>query len=290
MRKITSSADAWGLHIRIRDKNACFKRLSSLCLSKVLGASPLWAHQNVKEWMQALKPDVPQAETNDVKTRILLVARELFSSNGFGTTTVRDIVELSGANVAAVNYHFGSKDALIQEVALDVLRPVQFDRQARLSAVMREARDGPPALEAVLAAFIAPLVYAPCGRDGGRLVVRLIMQMWVEPGLTLHKFITREYNRNARRFVLAFQAALPHLATNDVVWRYEAMRGMVMHLLANCDPRSAKFRLLSHDGFDMHDCRNEDLLGILINSAIPLMQRPNSLIPEALATTRGGVT
>jgi len=49
---------------------------------------------------------------SDTHTRILEAAIEVFLEKGFALATVRDICARAGANVAAVNYHFGSKDAL----------------------------------------------------------------------------------------------------------------------------------------------------------------------------------
>mgnify|MGYP003362119663 CR=1 FL=1 len=201
----------------------------------------------------------------DLPTRILHVATELFTSNGFGTTTVRDIVEITQSNVAAVNYHFGSKDALIREVAINLLSPVQKERQRMLSVALREHDAGHQiTAEKIIRAFVYPLVYAARSRDGGRLVVRLLMQMWVEPGLSLHTFVMREYNRNARKFINAFQICLPHLDVPNIVWRYEAMRGTVIHLLNDCDPRTSKLQLLSKDTLNPNKISDEDLLDYLI--------------------------
>jgi len=54
----------------------------------------------------------------DAETRVRLVqaATSLFSRDGFSKVTVRDICEQAGANVAAVNYHFGGKTGLYEEI------------------------------------------------------------------------------------------------------------------------------------------------------------------------------
>ena len=54
-----------------------------------------------------------QPETRD---RILDAAERLFVEHGFEGTSMRMITGAANANLAAVNYHFGSKDALIQAV------------------------------------------------------------------------------------------------------------------------------------------------------------------------------
>ena len=50
------------------------------------------------------------------KKRLIEAAGSLFADKGFKETTVRDICEQAGANVAAVNYHFGDKEKLYGEV------------------------------------------------------------------------------------------------------------------------------------------------------------------------------
>ncbi|MDQ0063538.1 TetR family transcriptional regulator [Paenibacillus harenae] len=47
---------------------------------------------------------------NDIKIRILRAAKKLFAENGFEGTSVRQICEEAGANVALVSYHFGGKE------------------------------------------------------------------------------------------------------------------------------------------------------------------------------------
>lgn len=58
-----------------------------------------------------------QTNTPSIQTRarLLASAREVFSQHGFQGATVREICRRAGANVAAVNYHFGSKDGLLAE-------------------------------------------------------------------------------------------------------------------------------------------------------------------------------
>ncbi|THF73963.1 TetR family transcriptional regulator [Cohnella fermenti] len=51
-----------------------------------------------------------ESAEHDVKMRLLLAAKKLFSRQGFDGTTVRQICEEAGANVALVSYYFGGKD------------------------------------------------------------------------------------------------------------------------------------------------------------------------------------
>ncbi|WP_316897671.1 CerR family C-terminal domain-containing protein [Pseudodesulfovibrio indicus] len=61
--------------------------------------------------------DSPDVNT---KTALLLAAMEVFADKGFDSATVRDICGLAKANVAAVNYHYGSKDGLYASVLEEI--------------------------------------------------------------------------------------------------------------------------------------------------------------------------
>ena len=87
------------------------------------------------------------------RQRILGAAEELFAERGFAGASLRQVTAAANVNLAAVNYHFGSKDNLIEEVFRRRLDELSRRRLERLAAI--EAA-GTPTLEAVLHAFITP--------------------------------------------------------------------------------------------------------------------------------------
>src|ERR671938_1143982 len=93
----------------------------------------------------------PQHET---RTRILDAAEELFMQHGFEGTSMRVLTSKAGVNLAAVNYHFGSKDALIEALFRRRLDPMNAARVAELDEL--EASERAPSPEAIIRAFIAP--------------------------------------------------------------------------------------------------------------------------------------
>ena len=76
----------------------------------------------------------------DTKQRILDVAERLFATRGFHATSLRAITRAAEVNLAAVNYHFGSKDALLEAVMLRRLGPLNEIRQARLDQNLQVPR------------------------------------------------------------------------------------------------------------------------------------------------------
>ena len=101
--------------------------------------------------MNSLRAVKPQHET---RTRILDAAEELFMQHGFEGTSMRLITAKAGVNLAAVNYHFGSKHALVEAVFRRRLDPMNVARLAELEKLEAEDRASSP--EAIIRAFITP--------------------------------------------------------------------------------------------------------------------------------------
>src|SRR4029453_3762817 len=98
----------------------------------------------------SLRAIKPQHET---RTRILDAAEELFMQHGFEGTSMRQLTAKAGANLAAVNYHFGSKDALMGAVFRRRLDPMNAGRIAELERLEKEAAGRPLSPEAIIHAF-----------------------------------------------------------------------------------------------------------------------------------------
>ena len=87
------------------------------------------------------------------KDRILHAAEELFAAQGFATTSLRQVTSRADVNIAAVNYHFGSKENLVNEV---FRRRMDEMSRERLDALRKATEAQPRALEPILAAFVEP--------------------------------------------------------------------------------------------------------------------------------------
>ncbi|HSP66595.1 MAG TPA: helix-turn-helix domain-containing protein, partial [Bryobacteraceae bacterium] len=92
-------------------------------------------------------------DKGDTKSRILDAAEKLFGMNGFEATSLREITAEASVNLAAINYHFQTKDSLIDAIVARRIEPVNKRRLELLEAA------GPnPALEKILTAFMAPVM------------------------------------------------------------------------------------------------------------------------------------
>ena len=126
--------------------------------------------------LRALKPP------KETQLRLLDAAEELFMQHGFEGASMRMLTARAGVNLAAVNYHFGSKDALIEAVFRRRLDPMNAQRLAELDRLEAEADGKPLAAEAIIRAFLgASLRMVEDARNGGRNFTRLLGRAYTEP-------------------------------------------------------------------------------------------------------------
>lgn len=122
-------------------------------------------------------------EAKDTKERLLDAAEQLFARQGYHNTSLRAITAEAGANLAAVNYHFGSKEALMGAVVERRLLPLNALRLQRLEAAVACARrDGrPPAVAELLLAFVEPTLKFKEASRGARHFITLIGRAVSDP-------------------------------------------------------------------------------------------------------------
>src|SRR5256885_10620953 len=178
--------------------------------------------------LRAVKPP------HETRTRILDVAEELFMLHGFEGTSMRVLTAKAGVNLAAVNYHFGSKDALIEAVFRRRLDPMNTARIAELDKLESEQRS--PSPDAIIRAFITPgLKLMEDGKTGGRNFTRLLGRTYSEPNKAVRQLIGQMYAPAMQRYKAALERALPQMPRDELVWRMHFMFGTLAYTLAATD-------------------------------------------------------
>jgi len=170
------------------------------------------------------------------RQRILAAAERLFLGHGYDGTSSRMITAAARVNLAAVNYHYGGKEGLFQEMLSLRLDPLHQERVALLEAYQRAAGPRPLSCERILAAlFIPALRLARDPGRGGADFLRLLGRAYVDPSPTLRAFLTERYAPSIARFKEAFARALPQLAQHELSWRLHFMMGALAYTLAGAD-------------------------------------------------------
>jgi AcrR family transcriptional regulator len=170
------------------------------------------------------------------KARILDAAEALFMEHGFEATSLRLITAQAGVNLAAVNYHFGSKEELFQAVLTRRLDPMNQARVALLDRLERAAAPAPLACDRILGAlFIPALELARDPARGGANFLRLLGRAYADPAPFIRHFLSLQYAPMIARFKDAFARALPHLPRKELSWRLHFIMGALSYTLAGTD-------------------------------------------------------
>ena len=155
--------------------------------------------------------------------------------HGFEGTSMRTLTAKASVNLAAVNYHFGSKDSLIEAVFRRRLDPMNAARIAELDR-LEAAPTSAPSSEAIIRAFLrASLAMVEDAKCGGRNFIRLLGRAYTEPSKPIRALIGQLYAPAMARYKSAFERALPDLPKDELIWRMHFMFGTLAYTLAATD-------------------------------------------------------
>jgi AcrR family transcriptional regulator len=170
------------------------------------------------------------------KVRILDAAEALFMEHGFEATTLRAITAAAEVNLAAVNYHFGSKEELFQAVLTRRLDPMNQARVALLTQMELDAAPDPVPCDRILSAMFMPaLELARDPQRGGKDFLRLLGRAYADPAPFIRRFLSEQYAVMIARFKAAFARALPDLPKRELSWRLHFIMGALSYTLAGTD-------------------------------------------------------
>lgn len=182
--------------------------------------------------------DLQMYDTSDTAGRIIQAAEKLFSEQGFKETTMRQITGLAEVNLAAVNYHFGSKFGLIRSVAERSLSPLceQVDK----GLAQLNLADATPGLDQLLQLMAQALVHVH-GQNQNALSVlmRLLDQAYLPSQHDLQAFLRERYGARFDRYLQYFRADAAPLGEREFFWRLHFLLGSVIFTLSNMHTLSA---------------------------------------------------
>jgi AcrR family transcriptional regulator len=160
----------------------------------------------------------------DTRQKILDTAERLIADQGYAATSLRHIIGEAGVNLAAVHYHFGSKEDLLDELILRKAKSVNEERLALLAHYETEAGHAPVAVEKVLHAFFAPMIERG---DRNPQFIRLMGRMHAE-GL-IPAIVAKHFQPTLARFTEALRRSLPQLSEGEMNSRLQFMIGAMSH-------------------------------------------------------------
>jgi AcrR family transcriptional regulator len=170
----------------------------------------------------------------DTKERILDSAERLFATHGFDGTSLRDITADAGVNLAAVNYHFGSKLSLLRSVFARRFEPINRDRIKRLDKLEEYAATNGrmPEVEDILRALFAPIFERLREANGGwGQVIQLVGHTHSELNADIRNAFMSQFEEVVVRFMSAIRRVLPHLSDEVLRYRCLFLIGAMAHTL-----------------------------------------------------------
>lgn len=180
---------------------------------------------------------MPQSDTAD---KILDAAEVLFAERGFAETSLRLITSKAKVNLAAVNYHFGSKNALIQAVFARFLGPFAQLLRQRLEERLATQSDKPVHLEELLQIVMVTMIQVPSRNKRSLSVfMRLLGLAYTQSQGHLRKYLEQEYSTEFRLAMRLLKEATPELSAVERFWRIQFMLGATAFTMSSIDALSS---------------------------------------------------
>lgn len=172
--------------------------------------------------------------SEETKERILSAAQSLFAEKGFEAVSLREITTMAEANVAAVNYHFGSKDSLIEAVIVRHMMPVMDERMKLLIAAEERAigSGGVIPVTQILDAFMRPFLMLIDDKGASRsLFIKFCGRIMSDVGGNLPDEAVEEFSKMMEKFTSVLSLAIPKLNKEELMWRLHFSFGVMAHTL-----------------------------------------------------------
>lgn len=175
--------------------------------------------------------------------RILDAAEKLFADRGFSATSMRAITNAAGVNLAAVNYHFGSKDRLIVAVVTRGISPINRVRLERLDGLLRAHEQGDRTGKVLSLELVLDHFYRPAFeyfQDPARIpFLRLLGKSLFESGPFIGELMEREWMPLLHRYLDALKRCLSHLPEEEVLWRFHFAVGSMIFTVSQYEALEA---------------------------------------------------
>ena len=209
----------------------------------------------------------------DTVDRILNAATILFAERGFSETSLRTITSTADVNLAAVNYHFGSKKELIQAVFNRFFVPFCRELDAQTQLLEKEQLEGEEIkLDRILRSALHALLLATeeIGEKPQRFM-RLISLGYSQPQEHLRQFLVANYGASYNRFISLVKKAMPQVDRTVFYWRLYFMLGAAVFNLSSYDPIRAILQLEYNE-----DTSLEEAINLLIPSLVGILDAPDA--------------
>jgi AcrR family transcriptional regulator/transposase len=225
----------------------------------------------------------PEAATVD---RIVAVAEKMFAEYGYRGVSLRAVMRECGVNAAAIHYHFGSKEALLEEIFVRRAGALNSARLRLLDhCMLSETADDSERLELILHAFLSPAFSLPDGDEGVRRFTRLRSAIAHENAELSQQLVSRHFNETSGHFIAALRRVLPHLPDQALLWRFHFLLGAQYYTLSN-PGRIESLSAGSCDASDLQSALDEMVAFVAAGFRAPLPKPRNRTLRARVAQAK----
>ena len=163
----------------------------------------------------------PPKVADKTRGQIVQAAEKIFAERGFQAMTLRAVTKAARVNLAAVNYHFGSKTNLMRAVIERRVAPINAARLERLDALVAEHAPSPIPLEQIFDALFRPMFAHAAGSKGNDLqFMQMVGRALTEPADFMRKMHKEFFAELSRRFLTELKRACPELSEPQLQLRF----------------------------------------------------------------------
>lgn len=180
---------------------------------------------------------MPHASSLETKEQILDVAESAIALNGYAGTTVRSVVNKANVNLAAIHYHFGSKEDLFRAVVARISEPIVSSQLTALDELTQSEQ--PVTAEAILQAYLRPsLSCAMLARTANPLRAHFISRCRTEPE-PVQSIASEQFCPGTEKCLDALQKALPNQSRSQLSWKLDIVVTLLLRTLAQAGKPNA---------------------------------------------------
>ena len=177
-----------------------------------------------------------ELRSSSTRESILDTAEALFAQQGHDGTSMRQITGAAGVNLASVNYHFGSKESLVQAVLKRRLAVLNNERMRLLDELEAQAEGKPLKPSQIVDAFFGTLLrLAADPEQAGSTFLPLLERTMTDPTDFIRALFAEEYADVLDRYRNALFAALPDVPRAEIMWRFQFMLGATSYAIIGTD-------------------------------------------------------
>ena len=195
--------------------------------------SCLFSNDRLNISLMPISPVLTRSNGQKTKARLLRTTEKLFASKGVAGVTMRGISQQAKTNLASVNYHFGSKEAMVLEMIKSKIEPINAKRRKSLAEAKLKHPGRPLSTNEIFRALIRPVgeqVEKELKNQTG--ILEIISRSFTEPASFLEKIHKRFFGELSQVFMNELKIAHPYAKEEDLYWNYHFAVSSMLGALA----------------------------------------------------------